>query len=128
MLTDAQHLAELNAGDAFTGALKDVYGVEPLPDGYAGVFQESACGAEKLASTAIALVPVAVFDRLGAVAVAARTDYAVRPAYILEIGDGGGFVGELFEEFRGSEVAFVVAVDGGWAVGHATSIYLNLLW
>lgn len=89
---------------------------------------ENACADGKLASTAIAVVPVAVFDRLGAVAVAARTDYAVRPAYILEIGDGGGFVGEFFEEFKGAEVAFVVAVDGGWAVGHAASIYLNLLW
>jgi len=121
MLTDAQFLSQLNAGDAFTGYLKDVNGVEPFSDRYAGVLQEDTSADGKLAPTAIAVVPGAVLDRRGAIAVAAWANYAFRPAHTLKIGDSGGFVGGLFEEFKGAELAAVLDV-------HDDCILIKLLW
>ena len=62
---------------------------------------------------------VALLDGAGVVGFAMRADYAVWPAFGFEEVNRGLFIGELFEEFKGAEVAFVVAVDGGLLFGHA---------
>ena len=59
---------------------------------------------------------------------AGQTDYAVRPAFGFEEVNRGLLIGELFEEFKGTEVAFVVVVDGGSVVGHVVNLGLELLW
>lgn len=71
---------------------------------------------------------VAILDGTGVVGFAAWADNAVWPAFGLKKVNLGLFVGELFEEFKGTEVAFVVVVDGDWLVGHVIFLSLELLW
>lgn len=71
---------------------------------------------------------VTLLDGAGVVGLAVWADYAVGPTFGFEEVNRGLFIGEFFEEFKGAEIAFVVAVDGGFVVGHAVSICLKLLW
>ena len=70
----------------------------------------------------------ALLNGAGVVGFTARSGYTVGPAFGFEEVNRGLFTGELFEEFKGAEVAFVVAVDRGKDVGHATFFGLDLLW
>jgi hypothetical protein len=69
-----------------------------------------------LTAATVAAVPIAFPDGTGIVGFATWAYYAVWPAFGFEEVDRGLFGGELFKEFKGAEVAFVVTFDGVWVV------------
>ena len=71
---------------------------------------------------------VAALDGAGVVGFAAWADHAIWPPFGFEVVDRGLLCGELFEEFKGADVAFVVVADGVWVLGHVVLICLDLLW
>ena len=71
---------------------------------------------------------VAASDGAGVVRFTARANDAVGPAFGFEEVNRGLFVGELFEELKEAEVAFVIVVDGDWVVGYVVFPSLELLW
>ena len=71
---------------------------------------------------------IAVFDGTGVVGFAVGADYTIGPAFGFEEVNRGLFVGVSLEEFKDTDVVFVVVVDGGWVVGHVVFLGLKLHW
>ena len=71
---------------------------------------------------------VAFLDGAGVAGFTAGADYAVGPALRFEEVNRGLLVWIPLEEFKDTDVAFVVVVDGDWVFGHVVFLDLKLGW
>ena len=71
---------------------------------------------------------IAFLDGAGVLGFAAGADYAVGPAFHFEEVNRGLLVWIPLEEFKDTDVAFVVVVDGDWVCGHVVFFGLKLGW